>query len=189
MKKLFLIVTAALALIATTAHADFSTDFPKTVGDIIDGPWVIGGGYLHSGTGTGANIAVGVVSYNLMPSTNGLGFNSGPIVGYEDCWAKGQSHFNSLSGGWNLSYSGKPLAATGISWMTNDTATIVLSQMLATPRGGNAIGAVTATAVSLDVAHWKNLHFKPTFLYSNRSGQPGFNGSFYGGGLFLSLGF
>jgi hypothetical protein len=154
--------------------------------NVADGPWAVGGGYEHSTSGTGANVSFATLTYNLTPNISGSSFSSGPVLGYDDCMVHGHTLVNSLSGGWSLSSSGRWFSFVGKTFLTNVVGTVTGYQLVATPRGSGPIGAITGTAVSLDVASWNNFHFKPTIVYNSRNGQAGFNGNFIGGALFIS---
>jgi hypothetical protein len=154
----------------------FAADFEATIGDIINGPWGFLGGYGHSLSGTGENVAFGLITYNFTSNTNGGGFNSGAIVGYDKLWGghQGVEEINSFSGGWQVSYSGdlNELSLTNVTWA------VTAFQLIATPQTGNAVGAVTGLALSIDVYSVDNFDFQPTFIYESRNGQGPFDGNY-----------
>jgi hypothetical protein len=191
-KSLILIGIVALGL-AMETQAQTNTSIPQDLlnlgGDVLDGPWAVAAGYGHSITGTGNNVAFEVVSYDLVTNVNNSGFSSGVIAGLDQMWSAHAHQMNSLSGGWQFSETGKPLAFTGISALTNMTVTVDLYQLVATPRGGSDVGAITGTSLSLDVMAWKSFHLKPIALYENRNGQAGFDGNYLLGGLAITHAF
>ena len=156
----------------------FGSDFTALLGDIIGGPWGIMAGYGHSLSGTGENVVFGLITYNFTSNTNGGGFNSGAIVGYDKLWGGRGSEINSFSGGWQVSYSGKPLGFIGAPFLTNMVATATAFQLIATPQGGSAVGAITGVSLSLDVYAIYNFEIQPTFIYENRNGQGAFDGNY-----------
>lgn len=191
-KTMKTLLIGAVLLAAVTLHAqNFALDLNNAGSDLLAGPWVVGGGFEHTTSGTGASIGFVAVSYNLTPATNNaIGFTSGPIVGYDDEFgSRLGSQQESLSGGWQVSSSGHWFSFIGKTFLTNMVGTLTVHQLLTTPHGGAPVGAVTGGAASLDVYSVDNFHFKPSFLYDNRSGQGKWNGNFLGGALFISHNF
>lgn len=184
-KTIGLAFVAMIAVLSARAQS-LPQDGLKLIEDTASGPWGVAGGYGHSVTGIGNNVAFEVVSYDLMPSTNSSipGFASGPIVGFDQLWSGGRKSLNSIGGGWDASYTGKPLTFVGKSFLTNVTATVMAYQLVATPRGSGSIGAITGTAVSVDTGvQWQGFHLKALGLYESRNGQTGFNGNYLLGGI------
>jgi hypothetical protein len=188
MKYIKSIGIALLAMIAvfSASAQNFQDGLVNVATNIIGGPWAVGGGFEHSTSGTGANVAFATVTYNLTPNIGGSSFSSGPIVGYDDCMISGKTLINSLSGGWSLSSSGHWFSFVGKTFVTNIVGTITGYQLIATPRGGGPVGAITGGSVSIDVGPVYNFHLKPTLVYNGRNGQAGFDGNFIGGALFIS---
>jgi hypothetical protein len=168
--------TATPVATTGTTSSSFSADFAATVNDIINGPWGFMGGYGHSLSGTGQSVAFGLLTYNFTSNTNGGGFNSGAIVGYDKLWGGHQdvTEINSFSGGWQISYSGN-LASFDL---TNVTWIVTGFQLIATPQGNNAVGAITGVAFALDVYSFHNFDIMPTFIYESRNGQTHFDGNY-----------
>lgn len=159
-----------------TTSGGFGADFTALMGDIVGGPWGFMGGWGHSLSGTGENVAFGLITYNFTSNTNGGGFNSGAIAGYDKLWG-GHQHveeINSFSGGWQLSYSGNLSAIS----LTNVTWSVTGFQLIATPQNGDAVGAITGVALSVDVYSIDNFDLQPSFIYESRNGQGQFDGNY-----------
>lgn len=187
MKKLILSLVAGLVASVASAQNPISDSYQLAV-DTLQGPWGVAGGYGHSISGPGRSAAFGVLTYNLVPSTNGMGFSSGPIGGYDVTWGTGKSQVYSLSGGWDAGWTGKPFMFVGKTFVTNITGSAMAFQLVATPRGGSAIGAITGTAITLDLYSFDNFHIKPVGIYESRNGMNA-NGNWLFGGLALTHAF
>lgn len=190
MNKILSLLAVTLCAFAGNLQAQtIPQDGYTLVADTLNGPWAVAGGFGKNLNGQGT-AAFGIVSYNLVPSTNGMGFNSGPIAGYDVTYlphSKGQIY--SLSGGWNASWTGKPFSFIGKTFVTNITGSAMAFQLVATPRGGSAIGAITGTAFTLDVYSFDNFHIKPMGIYESRNGMDGGNGNWLFGGLAVTHNF
>lgn len=179
--KTIVTLLAALVLGAGKLAAQTNSipqDFLNLTGDVLNGPWGVATGYGHSISGGGNNVAFEIVTYDLVANVQNTGFSSGLIMGYDQLWSRNNSELNSISGGWQFSETGTPLAFTGVSWLKNITATVDLYQLVATPKAGNDVGSISGVSLSVDLYQLNNFHLKGVGLYENRNGQGNFNGNY-----------
>lgn len=187
MKNLKLsVIGLVLGMALRVSGQSIPSDVYSVVTDTLVGPWAVAGGWGHNITGEGRSATFGIISYNLVASTNGMGFNSGPIAGYDVTYGAGKTSISTLSGGWDASWTGKPFSFIGKTFVTNITGSAMAFQLVATPRGGSAIGAITGTAFTLDVYSFDNFHIKPLGIYESRNGMDEGNGNWLFGGLAIT---
>lgn len=189
MNKIKSLIGAAILLVAITSQAQTSTNSTSPLQDIINlaadvgnGPWGVYSGYGHSISGPGASLVFTGISYDLVTNAIDDGFGSGAIVGYDDTFTSHTHQINSVNGGWQVSWTGKPLSFIGSSVLTNVVATVMAYQVIATPEKGSAVGAITGTSISFDIGEWSGFHLKALGMYESRNGTA-FNGNWLCGGL------
>jgi hypothetical protein len=188
MKKIASII-ALIGLCFTAGAQSIPQDVITLSKDVAGGPWGLAGGYGHSITGVGNNVAFEVLTYDLVTNVQNTGFSSGAIAGYDQLWGNHLKLLNSLSGGWQFSETMKPFAFVGSTFLTNVEATVCAYQLVATPEAGNDIGSITGTSVAFNAGEWSGFHLKLIGLYEDRNGQGGFNGNYLLGGLAITHNF
>lgn len=151
--------------------------------------WDAGGGYGHSITGTGRNLAFADVVYDFAPNISGTGFSSGIILGYDVLWSRHQSIFNSVSGGLSVSDVVAPLAFIGNSTLDKFKVTISAAELMATPKAANDIGSINVETASWQVVNFQNFTLVLNGHYINRNGQGYWNGSYLAFSVFLQRDF
>ena len=105
--------------------------------------------------------------------------NVGVLVGYDALWGAGQSQFNAVKGGVSLNFTGPlPLLPLLPTAMTNIPVTVYAAQLIATPKGGNAVGALTVAGADIDILPVKNFELVAGAAYENRSGQGSWDGNY-----------
>lgn len=176
--KLKSIIGLAL-LAAGMAVCSAQTQLPPSVTDLMKnaygamtGPgWTAGGGYGHSVSGVGRNIAGMGVAYDFKTTPVGL------YLGYDALWSRSQSVQNTVKGGITINATIEPLAFAGY---TNMTATLYAGELMATGIGNNVVGAITVAGAKIHLLNVKNfeLHLDP--WYENRQGQGYWDGHFLG---------
>jgi hypothetical protein len=186
------LIGSLLILVSMSARAQTSTNSTSPLQDIINlaadignGPWGVYSGYGHSISGPGASLVFAGVTYDLVTNASDAGFGSGAIVGYDDTFSQHAHQINSVNGGWQVSWTGKPLEFIGSTILTNITATVMAYQVIATPEKGNAVGAITGTSVSFDIGEWSGFHLKALGMYESRNGTA-FDGNWLCGGLAIA---
>jgi hypothetical protein len=168
-----LLLACGLSVKAQTILPPSFTGLMTNVWGAITGPgWTAGGGYGHSVSGVGRNIAGAGVAYDFV---NGVGL----YVGYDTLWSHSQSQQNTVKGGVTLNATITPLSFLSSS-LTNITATVYVGELMATGIGNNAVGAITVTGAKIHLLNFKNfeLHIDP--WYENRQGQSYWDGNYVG---------
>jgi hypothetical protein len=191
MKKLLLIGAVILAAITSQAQ-NFAGDVSQAVNDILDSPWAVGTGYGHSVTGTGNNVAYVTLADNFVSTTNAtgtVGLSSGLLAGYDDLWSSHNSQFNSISGGFSVTLSDKPLTFIGTTYASNVCMNVSAYQLVANPKSGNDVGAITGVSVLFTLYDWKNFKFKVGGQYESRNGQGRWDGNYLLGSAFIAKSF
>lgn len=151
----------------------------------LNGPWFGSAGY-DRGLHTGNNVAYGIIGFDFVSSTN-TGLTGGVIAGVENLWHGSVSSEQSLSGGFQVSYTGKPLRAIGMKFGTNVTATVAAFNLLATPKDGTApVGIITGTSLTLEVYNFNGYEVGIQGNYLSRTGQGRWNDTYIGGGANVS---
>ncbi len=141
--------------------------------------WSVLGGGGHSVTGS-KSIAFAQLDYQ---------FNGpvGLVLGYDYLWApkwaKAQDNGHStqleaVNGGVTFSAQIHPFAFIGSTFLTNVVVSPFAAEKLATPKNGNAIGALTDAGFTYDFVQLGNFEFSGAAIYENRSGQGYWDGNF-----------
>lgn len=177
MKKLILSINIGLAACLASAQSSVPQDILNVGTDILTGPWGASAVYGRSFSGEGKNLAGVIVTYDLVTNVDNTGFSSGPIFGYDEVFGLHQHEINTLSGGWDFGETGHPLSFIGSTVLTNIETTEIVYQLVATPRGGNDIGSITGTALTVNCGEWNGFHLKLLAAYENRNGQNQGNGN------------
>jgi len=150
------------------------TELMKGAYGAISGPgWTAGGGYGHSVSGVGRNIAGLGVAYNF---TNGI---VGLYLGMDRLWSKTQLEQNTVKGGITINATIRPLSFISDS-LTNITATMYAGELIATGIGNNTVGLITVTGAKVHLTDWKNFEIHVDPWYENRQGQGYFDGNYVG---------
>lgn len=160
--------------------------FGGTLGNIAaafqSGTWAAGGGYERGATGN-KNIASAEIAYNF---TNGIGL----LLGNDVLFGKGKPQQESVKGGVTLQGVIHPFAFIGSTALTNMPATVAVSDVIATPNNGNAIGNIVVTSIAFHIVNvnifgLNNFDLKIAPNYENRSGQGNWSGNYFGIQAFL----
>jgi len=183
-----------IAIIALSAFAGRAQNLADGAGllvnTIVDSPWTVDTGYGRSVTGMGYNIGYVALADQFVTTTNAsgtIGLSSGVVLGYEALWTSHQSQFNSLNGGFSVSYSGMPLNWVGTSWASNVCVSVSGYQLIATAKGGSAVGAITGGSVMATVYKFSpTLKLKLGGKYESRNGEGKWDGNDLLGSLQLS---
>jgi hypothetical protein len=135
--------------------------------------WDFIGGYGRSLTGNN-NVAFADVAFNFNN-------NVGVVLGYDHLWSKNTSQDNFVKGGATISAQlGSPFSFISPDLLPNVVTIPFVADLLATPKGNNAIGNIVTTGVDFEFRVTKCDLKNPTppqfFLdtgvqYANRSGQ------------------
>ena len=187
MKKLLIIGALALSALTSQAQSANPIDAALNLGQsVLAGPWIVGSGYGR-GLDTGNNLVYGYLGYNFVLSTNITGFSAGVIGGYDYLWHGKNNQVNSLSGGFSVGETFKPLALIGLKFGTNVTATVSGYQLICTPRDSSApIGSITGVSATVELYQYSGFHLKAQGMYETRAGQGQWNDKYLCGGLAIS---
>jgi hypothetical protein len=133
--------------------------------------WDALAGYGHSLSGSGRSLAFIAVAYNFNE-------NVGVVAGYDYLWAKGKGQANAVKGGVTLSLPMRPLAFIGSTFLTNIIGTPFVGDLLASPKGNNAIGNIVTTGINFDVYKISNFELCVGVQYEKRIGQANWDGNY-----------
>lgn len=164
-------VCATWSVGAQTNAPSFSVGLSEIEQAITDSTnWTLIGGYGHSLKGKN-NLAFGDLAYSFNS-------NVGLVAGCDDLWASGQrAQANIVKGGVTLGAHIRPFAFIGSTFLTNITANVFASDLLATPKGNSsAIGNIITTGLNFDLLSFKNLEFVAGVQLEKRMGQGNWDG-------------
>lgn len=133
--------------------------------------WVAVGGYGHSVSGTGRNLAFGEI---------GMNFNdyAGVIFGYDYLWGNKQHQFNSVKGGLTLQLPMHVFAFTGIPALTNIVASPVAFDQVATS-SSSSVANILGGGLDVHIVPFWNLQLHGGADYENRSGDSVWGGNYW----------
>ena len=199
---MFGIMAAAALLVAGNIHAqEVATNAPPsnfwsgldTMKNAIANAtnWDAGFGGGRSLNTSGAPITIGFadVVYDFAPQINGTGFSAGLIAGYDVLRRNGADIFNSVSGGLQVQDTISPLAFFGSPALNKFKVTVSVAQLIATPRNGNDVGALTITSASYDVHDFGRFSLMLNGHYEIRAGQGFYSGHYGMASIFLQRNF
>lgn len=187
MKNIILIIAVLLAAITSHAQGVVQNVF-KLGQSILNGPWAAGTGYGHSLSG-GNSVVYGVICYDFVTNVDNTGFSSGVIGGDDYLWKGNQHEQNTINGGFQIQETFKPLSFVGKTFLTNIVTTVSAYQLVATPKAGGTIGAITGTSLTIDLYSLQGFHLKVAGMYESRAGQGEWNGKYGLIGGFLTHSF
>ena len=142
--------------------------------------WTFAGGYGHSISGVGRNLAFADVAYSFNQ-------NVAVVGGVEDLWrAGGSSQFAVVKGGITLKTTLYPFKWTGVSFLANRQANPWAGILMSTPKNGNNVGTITIAGMDFDLYKTGQFSFSVDGLYENRSGQGEWDGNYVGGFIAVS---
>lgn len=185
MKKLLLISVAALAFNcsaqSTTNSAPSLASGLSIIAQSVASAtnWTVLSGYGRSSSGHN-NLAFGALAYNFTQ-------NVGVVAGYDNLWASGSgSQASIIKGGVTLSAPVHPFAFIGSTFATNIVGTPFVADLLATPKGGNAVGNIVTSGINFDIWRIKNFELTIGAQYEKRMGQANWDGNYIIGHLGIS---
>jgi hypothetical protein len=167
--------TAATASPTPSAGADLSA-FLKDVTSGTNWSAQAGGGVSSGG---GKYLAYAAVAYDFTA-------NVGVIAGYDALYGPHSQIENAVNGGITLQTTIQPFAFVGSTFLTNIVAQPYVADLIATPKGGNAIGNVLETGANFEIYKLSNFSIDLNLGYQVRSGEADFSGNYFTGGLGLT---
>lgn len=143
--------------------------------------WAVIGGYGHSATGIGRNIAFAEIGYN---------FNDyvGLAIGNDYLWGNGQQQYNSLKGGITLQIPMHPFGFLGSTSLTNIVCTPLVFDQIATSKS-STVANLLGGGVDFKLYAFANFWLHGGVLYENRTGDSVWGGNYYLGYFAVSRNF
>jgi hypothetical protein len=132
--------------------------------------WSVATGYGRGFSGKDNNLAYADLAYNFNN-------NVGVVVGDEIIFGLGKPQVSTAAGGITLNATIAPLGFLGGSF-TNYTGKFWVSDLIATPRNGNALGNLIVSGISFDITSFKNFELGTSIGYENRQGQGRYDGNY-----------